>query len=147
MGFAEILTEFKTALETDPGLRSYASSAWGKAPTVKTTWRNREEISSTDLPLILITRPSSARKYGTSRQRLDYPIVRLYAGFYQPEEKNRQIQLIEFEEKILGAIEQSETFRQYFDWESPIESANDEAALGETCFCVIQLGMSRRSTV
>jgi hypothetical protein len=140
MSSATILQEIKAALQDDADLAAYASQKWDKAITVKITWRNREEISASDLPLIMITRPSSRRAYQNGRREVR-PAIRLYAGFYQPDEEKRQIELIEFEDTINSVLENNLALRRYIDPKDTTETANDEAALGDTCFCVIQAGM------
>lgn len=135
MGFGPVLTKIKDVIESDANLNTFVSTSWRKQLAVKITWRNREEISGSDLPLIMLTRPyvKRGRNYGsvTAKSR-----VRLYAGFYQPDQDLRQLQLIEFEEKILAALEASEELSDLIDGMTPADGANDEGALGDCCFTV-----------
>ncbi len=143
MGFGPILQQIKTALETDAGLLSFVAAKWKKQLTVKITWRNRESIAASDLPLIMITRPSvdRGRNYGkvTGKHR-----VRIYAGFYQPQKDLRQLELLEFEEQILAALENSTGLAALIDGMSPADGANDEGALGDLCFTVQEIEIDTR---
>ncbi len=138
MGFGDVLLKTKSVLESSSSLSAFAQEKWRKSPSVRLTWRNRNEISSSDLPLIMITRPSTqrGRNYGsvTSKAR-----IRIYAGFYQPDEDKRQIELVEFEEKILAVLEESQELRDLIDGMTPADGANDEGALGDCCFSVQEI--------
>ena len=138
MGFSSVLQQLKATLETDANLKAFVAEKWKKTLKVKITWRRREEISTSDLPLIMITRPSVARgrNYGnvTGKNR-----ARIYAGFYQPDEEKRQLELVDFEETILAALESSSALRELIDGMTPADGANDEGALGDACFCVQEI--------
>ncbi len=146
MGFAEILQQIKATLEADADLTAYALQKWEKKPTVKVTYRNREEIASADLPVIMITRPSVRRSRETFGDIKRVNRVRLYAGFYQPDSSRRQAELIETEELILSALEKDTDLLAMIDSMTPADSANDEGSLGECCFTVQDIEIEEKPT-
>ncbi len=139
MSFAAVLLQVKAALDNNVALAAFASTKWGAALTVKIVWRNREEVASSDLPLIMITRPTVRRSRNTYRRIDAASSVRLYAGFYQMDEELRQLELIEFEEAILDALQADSTLAGMVNSMSPADGANDEGALGEVCFTVQEI--------
>ncbi len=145
MGFTPTLKKIESVLKADATLQDYASQRWGKRITVKVTWRNRTEISASDLPLIMITRPTVRRSRNSYGKITSNPRARFYAGFYQPEEALRQFELIELEELILAALEASSELAALVDNMTPADGANDEGALGECCFTVQEIEFEMRS--
>lgn len=144
MSFSAVLQQVKTTLESDATLKAFAASKWKKSLNVKITWRNREAIAPSDLPLIMLTRPRVGRSRDQYRKITSASVIRIYAGFYQPTEDRRQFELIEFEEQILDALERSTELRDLVNNMSPADGANDEGALGDHCFTVQEIEIKTR---
>lgn len=144
MSFSAVLTQIKKALEEDTILAAFVQAKWEKPLTVKITWRNREEISASDLPLIMITRPTLSSSRDTYQKITGKSVVRFYAGFYQNDEDLRQLELVEFEEQIFDAVARSEELKSMINSMTPAGGANDEGALGDTCFTIQQIEIETR---
>ncbi len=137
MSFNAVLDAIKQVFESDSALQLFISANGWDELTVKTTYKNRESIALDELPIVMLSRPRVQRSsnYGS----LDGThIVRIYAGFYQPDVDRRVPELIEFEELLVAALEKDPTLNDLVDGINPGESMNDEGAT-DTCFLVQEI--------
>lgn len=145
MSFKTVLSRLATNTFLDyAALTTFVSTKWqGRSLTVKKSYKKRVEIHSKNLPQIIITRPSVAKSFRTGvRDSLN--IVRLYAGFYQPDHKKGLEELIEFEELIDDAIRNDTTLDSICLSVNPLESANDEGKNYPNFFLVMDIEIGHR---
>ena len=145
MSFVPVLNNLKTSLEEDTSLQAFCQSAWGKSLTVKKVFKQRVEVLLTELPVILITRPTRKTEDGLVRRKDNEHTVRLYAGFHQPNRETALDNLIYFEEYIDAAVladpERGGTARST----EFISAQNDEGLFHPVYFTVIELSIQKRA--
>ena len=128
----------RTTLEGDSALDSFCLSKWGKSLTVRKEFRNRAEVPTSDLPLIMITRPGTGRTDIIQGREWEHA-VRLYCGFHQPDRTKAQDELVAFEELIEDALI-ADTMRGGTAIDTDPEStANDEGLYHPVYFMVMEL--------
>jgi hypothetical protein len=125
ISFTAALGALKTQLEGNAALAAFCQSKWNRDLTVSISYKKRVEIHTSDLPVILITRPSVAKSHLTGARDGQHT-VRLYAGFHQPDRAQAQLDLIEFEELLDDAVLSDHTLGGTAISAIPTESANDE---------------------
>ena len=98
---------FNTALDrlvglitADTSLQSFALAKWQKRFTVRREFRNRVQVNTSELPLIMLTRPSVTKEFRISGGRDNVNTVRLYILFQQDERAKAQSEIVEVEELI-----------------------------------------------
>lgn len=138
MSFSTDLGALRDHLETDATLKAFCLARWGKELTARIRFRQRTEIKMTELPLVLITRPGvdTDPSYGNREPR---HTVRLYAGFHQKDPEKGALDLVDFEDAILDAIERFEPTSDDIDGITLSQSRNDEGALAPSYFTVLDL--------
>lgn len=137
MSFIPALAAIKKLYETDSALQKFLSAHGLGSLKVKTTVRNKENISSNDLPIVMLSRPrlKRDREYGgTSNTHT----VRIYAGFYQTKPDKRVMELLEFEELLSNVFAADPTLGELVEGINLGESANNEGVI-DTCFMVMEI--------
>lgn len=103
MSFIDNINALKVRLENNAALNAYAVNNYGKVFKVMKVYKNRVEIQLSDLPIIMITRPSVRRTPGNLSSRKDHS-VSLYAGFRQEDRETSLEQFIELDELLEAAV-------------------------------------------
>jgi hypothetical protein len=126
MAAKELLQQIASEFLADQELRTFCLAMGGRELKVVISHRNRAEIGSDELPLILLSSPSTrrVRDYGEVSQERT---IRLFAGFYQPEPLLGALGLVEFEEQISAAIERMD-LAGLGNLIEPLASINDEGS-------------------
>lgn len=96
----DALDRLVVLLQTNAGLTSYATTKWGKAFTIKRRFRQRPQINSSELPLIMITRPGVTHGDRLNGGSDNTNRVHLYIGFHQNDTDKAQSEIVEVEEMI-----------------------------------------------
>jgi hypothetical protein len=104
MSIIDTLKDITTTLEADTGLLAFCNTEFGKVHTVKRVYKQRVEIDLSELPLIMITRPSVKAGPWRPSERDYTHTSRLYCGFQCEDRELAQELLIEFEEALDAAI-------------------------------------------
>ncbi|WP_020675562.1 hypothetical protein [Geopsychrobacter electrodiphilus] len=149
MSILAAILDLKSTLESDSALDAFCQARFGKSITVKTSYRNREEISMGECPVVLMTRPRVTRENGLNRRARGNHTVRLYFGFYQadtagdPRDTANQT-AIEFEEAIEDAVSADTTRGGNASSTVPKDSVNDEGILHPVYFGVMEIEITKR---
>ena len=145
--FLDVLDRVKTLLEGNADLQAFCLAKWNKTLTAVIGFRSRREISFSELPLVLITRPQVTERERVRAGREGRHTIRIYAGFSQNDAAAGARELIEFEEKIEDALTENNPFRELVLEAEVGESVNDEGAQPPAYFLVMQIRvLFRRNT-
>lgn len=125
----------RDTLNDDVALKEYAQNHWGKALSVRITYRNRTEISLTDLPVVLITRPEVRPTDLVGSRKMEHR-VRLYCGFHQRDPEKAALEMVEFEDLLEDAVMKNRRQGGHARYTAPAESANDEGRNHPSYFIV-----------
>ena len=101
--FVSIYNNIITTLQNDSGLTAFCNAKWGKSQKVIKAFKRRIEISKSDLPVILVTRPSVEKEFRIDSREYKHT-VRLYFGFNQEDREVANEEGIEYEEYIEQAL-------------------------------------------
>ena len=101
--FVTIIDALCGVLAGDTNLSAFCIARWKKDITVKKVFKKRVELNATELPVILVTRPSVEKTYQL-RSRDGENTVRLYCGFEQADKETALDNIITFEETIDDAL-------------------------------------------
>jgi len=124
--FTEVTDAIASALKDDAGLTELCTARWRRAQTVRKSLKLREEVSLTELPIIMITVPAmEVTRYPGGDFDRQYTI-RLYCGFQQKAREKAVDELIEYEEKIEQALLNSAALKALVTDLITASSANDE---------------------
>jgi hypothetical protein len=137
--FLDTIKLLVTALETNAALAAFAQEKWKKSVAVKKVFKRRTEIPTNSLPIILITRPSIRKTFQIGNGREGANLVRLYAGFFQPDPRKGLDEMIEYEElldSILSDMKPGEIGAIGID---PEVSTNDEGKHHPSYFTVMDV--------
>jgi hypothetical protein len=112
-------------------LQEYASLKWGRVMTVRREFRNRVQVGASELPLIMVTRPSVSKESRISGGRDNVNTIRLYVLFHQHDRAKAQSEVVAVEELIDDCLEayyriKDEDGDPLVKNVKPGESANDE---------------------
>jgi len=148
------MTSFKEIIKfiiehrlNDPALLAYCQSAWRKPLRVKKTLRKRTEISTSEMPLIQITRPEILSDQENNIAYEREHTVSLYCLFHQPNVDLAFDEIIEFEEMIdLAMLGPDRTFGELIDHIDPGSSANDEGRF-HPVYCIVKQYRVKREEV
>lgn len=141
--FTTVIDNLATTLTNNSALAAFCSAEWGKTLTVIKAYRQRQEISLSDLPLILITRPAVIKQFRIGARDGTHT-VRLYAGFYQPDKTRALNEFIGFEEKIDDALLAADPNTIGAITISPLASQNDEGEFHPVYFTVMDAEITHR---
>lgn len=139
MGFSAVTDNIKSTLDTDTTLKAWITSTFpGKTLKVIKAFHNRQEINVSDLPVVMITRPS--------RKGVDGPIgglrressVLLYLGFYKESKDGAQDIQVAFEEQVEAALYKDRRRGGTAERTDYEESENDNGAYHPHYFTVMQ---------
>lgn len=133
MSSRALLEELAANLQNDGELNTWCAQTWGRPLTVKVSYRNRAEIGADELPLLMLTSPSNSRSrnYGSVDQERT---VRIYGGFYQPDQQVGGVELYDFEEAVCAAIERMSQIGGFGELKDPLTSVNDEGSFQPNYF-------------
>jgi hypothetical protein len=137
--FLDSINLLVTALEINATLAAFAQEKWRKSVTVRKGFKRREEISTTILPVILISRPSIKKSFQIGNGREGANLVRLYAGFFQKDPRKGVEEIIQYEElldDILSDMNPGEIGAIGID---PEVSTNDEGKYHPSYFTVMDV--------
>ena len=98
--FNTALDRLVVLMQTDAGLSTFCESKWGKIHTVRREFRTRVQVNASELPLIMITRPSVKKEFRISGGRDNTHTVGLYILFQQDDRVKAQSEVVEVEEWI-----------------------------------------------
>jgi|SRR6185369_12681077 len=135
--FTYSLKELKTILAD--GLYNFCSENFGKVMNVAITYRNKQEILPSDLPLTFITRPSTVPAGGLVGQLKKDHTVLLYVGFYCEDKEKAAAATVEIEELIERILRANFSLNNTVESVTVVNSANDEGKFHPTYFQVIEL--------
>lgn len=136
MSFVATLDNLVSTLTADATLQAYAQATWGKNVTVKKGFRQRHEISLSELPLIRVTRPQDDPDTRSGNLIIMHK-VRLYAGIYQPNRDLAVDQIITLGELIRAALKQDRRRGGTAQTTIPGAIVNDEEGIDDSFFLVM----------
>ena len=144
MSFITKINALKFRLEENQALQDYFAEKFKKTAGVRKEFRNRAEINLSDLPLILITRPSLRREQAGNVIRKEHS-VSLYVGFQHQDRADALEIILELEERIEIAV--TTYTSQTGDTPMPVsveESVNDEGMYHPSYFFMMGLKVKDR---
>jgi len=141
--FKSVLENIQTTLREDSALIAFCTSKWNKSLKVESVYAERTEIQLSDLPIVLITRPSVEKVFKT-RVRDSVHTVRLYCGFQQKDKLEAMSDLIELEELIDDALLKDHTRGGNAMDTNPGESINDEGKYHPVYFLAMNITVNHR---
>ncbi len=141
--FADVINSLKEKLETNPTLSQFCADNWGRGITVKTVFKQRTEINTSDLPLILITRPSVQKAFRIGVRDATHTI-RLYCGFFEKDRRKALTNFVGFEEAIDDALLQINPDEIGAIEIRPTISINDEGIYHPVYFIVMEVEILHR---
>jgi hypothetical protein len=105
LAFNDALNSIAATLAADPGIAAFCSSTFnGNSLTVERVFQDATEISLSQLPIMLMTRPHVTEgRYWNMVGEFTH-LVRLYVLFHEPVIANVQDELVEFDELVEAAI-------------------------------------------
>lgn len=139
MSFVSVLNKLETTLKTDADLNAFCQGAWKKPVSVELVFKHRTEISLSDLPLVLITRPALVKRQHMPYAEKAVHQVRMYAGFLQKTAQLAQSQQVGFEEAISNAVTKDGTLGGLALWAGVNDAVNDEGVYHPSYFTVIDI--------
>lgn len=139
LSFASTLTALASQITGNAGVQAFCQAKWGRPLTAKVSFRNRAELNMASLPIVLITRPRVGKRRDTSGGPEGLHSVRLYFGFYQPDQDKVVTEQIGLEELIEDAINSDTSLADTADEVTIRDSANDEGKKHPSCFTVMDL--------
>jgi hypothetical protein len=142
MSFTAVIDNLVATLQNDTALTAYCNSEWGKGLTVKPVYKHRTEINLTDLPIVLITRPTLKKIFLVGGPRNEVHTMRLYCGFHQPDRAKALAEFIEYEEKIDGALIADRNRGGHAIETDPLTSINDEGEFHPVYFMVMEANIT-----
>jgi hypothetical protein len=141
-----ILTDInalKFRLQNNGPLNAYFTEKFNKALSVKKVFKNRVEIGSSDLPLLMITRPQVARNFGGSKSTNKEHSILLYLGFYYDNTADLELPLdyfVEIDDLLEDAVQTKLPLAGDKSFAVTVEdSANDEGMLHPVYFMSMHL--------
>jgi len=103
--FLTSLDGLANALKNDTALSAFCSTNFaGRSLSIEKTFKKRVQISSNDLPTIILTRPSIVKSFLNNNVLHSVHTVLLYAGFYQKDYRHALDLFVKFEESIEDAL-------------------------------------------
>lgn len=141
--FTTVIDNLALTILNNAALTTFCTAEWGKALTVVKAYRQRQEISLSDLPLLLITRPAVTKHFRVGARDGTHT-VRLYAGFYQPDKTLAMGEFIGLEEKIDDALLAADPNTLGAITISPTSSQNDEGEFHPVYFTVMDVEITHR---
>jgi hypothetical protein len=105
LGFNDALNSLAATLGADPGIAAFCSATFnGATLTVQRVFQDATEISLSQLPIMLMTRPHVTEgRYWNGVGEFTH-LVRLYVLFHEPVIANVQDDLVYFDEVVEAAI-------------------------------------------
>lgn len=144
MSFIAKINALKVRLENNQALQNFCMNKFNKRLTVLKVFRDRTEISLSDLPIVMITRPQVNRTFAGYMPKIEQ-IIYLYAGFHQIDREKAIDNSIEFEELLEEAINQKTQVSGDIPMAiMPGDSANDEGMFHPVYFLVMHLTVKER---
>ncbi len=126
------MASFNTALDAlivklqdNAALKAFCLAKWNKELTILRVFKNRTEINLSELPVMLVTRPSVVKNYLVGA-RDGMHSLHLYVAFQETDRIKAQEILIGLEEAIDDALLSFEPGSVGLRQINPEESANDE---------------------
>ncbi len=147
MSFISVLNNLKIQIETNENLQAFCKSQWNKTLECKIAFRQRREINSKDLPILLITRPRVSGKVDAGQGRISKQRVRLYFGFYQKNADRGVLEQVQFEELIDAAIIKDTSFGDVAEGTDVLDSVSDEGVMHPSYFTVMDLDIKYCASV
>lgn len=141
ISFVGALTALANQITGNAPLQAFSQAKWGKPLTAKLSFRHRPELNLSALPTVLITRPKVSKRRDASGGPEGLHSVRLYFGFYQPDQDKVVGEQIGLEELIEDAINSDTSLGETADEVTILDSANDEGKQHPSCFTVMDLGI------
>jgi hypothetical protein len=139
VSFIEVLQALGNQIIGDASLQAYCQAKWGRNLKARISYRPRTEIHLGELPVLLITRPRVAKRRDAPGGPIATNAVRLYLGFYQPDQEKVVGEQIGLEEMVEDAILRDTSLGDVADEVSLGDSANDEGSKHPSCFTVMEL--------
>jgi hypothetical protein len=145
MSFVPTIKDLEAALKADADLAAFIAANFpGKSLTVKRVFRDREEIKTSDLPLLMLTRPSRSVEYALNDIDDDNHQVRGYFLFHESDRTIAQDLVIEGEEAIVDAAIKDPERSGLASDTAFLRSANDEGKFHPVYGVMIDLQITRR---
>lgn len=134
--FTDITDLVVAALAGYADLKTFCISNWKKPPAVRKFYKKREEVSLTELPLVMVTVPSQRSTPAAARLLYREYTLRLYCGFQEDDRGKAQDLIIKFEEFIEQALLIDAVLNAQNIEIEVGDSANDEGQLHPVYFIV-----------
>jgi len=139
VSFIAVLNALASQINGDANVQAFCQAKWAKNLVAKVSFRNRTEVHMDSLPILLITRPKVGKRHDASAGQEGLHSVRLYFGFYQPDQDKVVAEQIGLEELIEDAINRDTSLGDTADEVTILDSANDEGKKHPSCFTVMAL--------
>ncbi|MDH4100603.1 MAG: hypothetical protein OEV28_08505 [Nitrospirota bacterium] len=137
------LDKLVALIANNSALQAFCKAKWRNPLTVKKTYKRREELHLSQLPIIMITRPSVKKSFLTGARDGTHTLM-LYCGFPQENPNKIQNEFVEFEEKIDDALLSVHPESIGFKSIAPVSSVNDEGKYKPACFIVMEVEVQHR---
>lgn len=102
--FTDMVGAILTALRGDAGITDFCRRNYQKPLTVRKGARKREEITLTELPLVMLTIPYQQSVYEGAQMIGRTYTLRAYCGFQQGDRERAVDELLKFEELLAEAL-------------------------------------------
>ncbi len=112
---------------------------------MKKVFKQRVEVSISELPIVLITRPQRSTEEGLARRKDNEHTVRLYAGFHNTDRETALDNLLYYEEYIDAAVTADPERGGTAASTEFVTSQNDEGLFHPVYFTVIELRIQKRA--
>lgn len=143
MSFIPALEKLRSLMETDASLVSYCTTTLGKVITGHRRFKLRTEVGMDELPVALITKPSSDKTSDSCIAGTSIDLVRMYIGFFCDDLDQAQDILVMLEQLIDSAIMMDPTLTGLVEYTYPGSSANDEGMFHPVYFMVKEFHIHR----
>jgi len=140
MSIKDATYNIKTVLAQDAALNAWIATTFpGKTLKVRKVFKRRQEVNTSDLPLIMITVPARRHKTETAGSRIFENTVTVYAGLCHNGDRELAPDLVDqFESLIEAAVLRDVTRGGYALNTHFAESSNDEGAFHPNYFSALE---------
>ena len=139
MGMNDILDDIKETIAEGEGLLAFCAQIGKNLLTVTRVFKHRTEVSLSELPIIMMTRPTKKNTILVTGEKAWVNTVRLYCGLNISNRDNAQALIVSFEELIEAALSiygDVDNLPDYCLSVEPQSSANDEGMFHPVYFIV-----------
>ena len=140
MSIKDATDNIKTVLAQDAALNAWIATTFpGKTLKVRKAFKRRQEVNTSELPLIMITVPARRHKTETAGSRIFENTVTVYTGLCHNGDRELAPDLVDhFEGLVEAAVLRDPTRGGYALNTHYAESSNDEGAFHPNYFSALE---------